>query len=74
MLPCKEVDCCTNVNLPTIMDVLISASPDSRSLVMVALRYVFSRRNVLNDRSHSSEVIGNVHKMHSNLCTYGENI
>ena len=74
MLPCKEVDCCTTVNLPTIMDVLISASPDSRSLVMVALRYVFSRRNVLNDRSHSSEVIGNVHKMRSNLCTYGENI
>ena len=21
MLSCKEVDCCTNVNLPTIMDV-----------------------------------------------------
>ena len=22
MLPCKEVDCCTSVNLPTIMDFL----------------------------------------------------
>ena len=38
----------------------ISASPDSPSLVMVALREVFSHCNVLKDRSHSAEVIGNV--------------
>ena len=44
----------------------IRASPDSRSLVIVARRYVFSLRNVLNDRSHSAEAIGNVHKMRSN--------
>ena len=54
----------------------IRASPDSRSLVIIPLKYVFNRRgrrNVLNDRSHSTDVIGNVHKMRSNLCTFGKN-
>ena len=43
----------------------INASPDSRSLDMVDLRYVFNLLSVLNERSHSVDVIGNVHKMHS---------
>ena len=41
----------------------INASPDSRSLDMVDLRYVFNLLNVLNEHSHSADVIGNVHKM-----------
>ena len=43
----------------------INASPDSRSLDMVDLRYVFNLLSVLNERSHSADVIGNVHKMRS---------
>ena len=41
----------------------INASPDSRSLDMVDLRYVFNLLNVLNEHSHSADVIGNVHKI-----------
>ena len=41
----------------------INASEDSRSLDMVDLRYVFNLLSVLNERSHSADVIGNVHKM-----------
>ena len=41
----------------------IKASPDSRSLDMVDLRYVFNLLSVLNERSHSADVIGHVHKM-----------
>ena len=41
----------------------INASPDSRSLDMVDLRYVFNLRSLLNERSHSGDVIGNVHRM-----------
>ena len=41
----------------------IRARPYSRSLVMLDLKYrVFGRRIVLNDRSHSADEIGNVHK------------
>ena len=40
----------------------INASPDSRSLDMVDLRYVFNLLSALNERSHSADVIGNVHK------------
>ena len=42
----------------------INASPDSRSLDMVDLTYVFNLLSVLNERSHSADVIGNVHKMY----------
>ena len=71
MLPCKTVYGCTYVNLPTGC----SLEQVQRSLVIVALKYVFNRCNVLNDRSHSTDVIGNVHKMRtlSNLCTFGKN-
>ena len=41
----------------------INASPGSRSLDMVDLRYVFNLLSVLNELSHSADVIGNVHKM-----------
>ena len=41
----------------------INASPDSRSPDMVDLRYVFNLLSVLNEHSHSADVIGNVHKM-----------
>ena len=40
----------------------INTSPDSRSLDMVDLRYVFNLLSALNERSHSADVIGNVHK------------
>ena len=33
----------------------INASPDSRSLDMVDLRYVFNLRSLLNERSHSGD-------------------
>ena len=33
----------------------INASPDSRSLDMVDLRYVFNLLSVLNERSHSAD-------------------
>ena len=51
----------------------INASPDSRSLDMVDLRYVFNLLNVLNERSHSADVIGNVHKMHIEVWMLGKN-
>ena len=38
------------------------ASPDSRSLDMVDLRYVFNLLSVLNERSHLADVIGKVQK------------
>ena len=41
----------------------INASPDCRSLDMVDLGYVFNLLSVLNERSHSADVMGNVHKM-----------
>ena len=41
----------------------INASPNSRSLDMVDLGYVFNLLSGLNERSHSAEVIGNVHKI-----------
>ena len=41
----------------------INASPDSHSLDMVDLRHVFILLSALNERSHSVDVIGNVHKM-----------
>ena len=41
----------------------INASPNSRSLDMVDLRYVFILLSVLNERSHSADVIGNVYKI-----------
>lgn len=49
----------------------IRVSFDFRSLVIVVRRYVFSLRNVLNDRLYFVEVIGNVYKMRSNLCIFG---
>ena len=51
----------------------INASPDSRSLDMVDLRYVFNLLNVLNARSHSADVIGNVHKMRIKVWMLGKN-
>ena len=39
---------------------LINASPASRSLDMVNLRYVFNLLSVLNECSHSADVIGNM--------------
>ena len=41
----------------------INASPDSSSLDMVDLRYVFNLLSVLNECSHSADSIGNMHKM-----------
>ena len=40
----------------------INATPDSRSLDMVNLL------SVLNEHSHSADVIGNVHKMRIKVC------
>ena len=52
----------------------INASPDSRSLDMVDLRYVFNLLSVLNERSHSADVIGNVHKMRIKVWMLGLSI
>jgi len=41
----------------------INASPDSRSLDMVDLMYVFNLLSILNERSHSADAIGNAHKI-----------
>ena len=41
----------------------INASPDSSSLDMVDLRYVFNLLSVRNECSHSADSIGNMHKM-----------
>ena len=51
----------------------INASPDSRSLDMVDLRYVFNLLNVLIERSHLADVIGNVHKMRIKVWMLGKN-
>ena len=51
----------------------INASPDSRSLEMVNLSYVFNLLRVLNERSHSADVIGNVHKMRIKVWMLGKN-
>ena len=51
----------------------INASPDSRSLDMVDLRYVFNLLSVLNEHSHSADVIGKVHKMRIKVCMLGKN-
>ena len=52
---------------------LINASPASRSLDMVDLRYVFNLLSVLNERSHSADVIGNVHNMQIKVWMLGKN-
>ena len=51
----------------------IKASPDPRSLEMVDLRYVLNLRSVLNERSHSADIIGNMHKMGIMLWMLGKN-
>ena len=51
----------------------INASPDSRSLDMVDLRYVFNPLSVLNERSHLADVIGNVHNMRIKVWMLGKN-
>ena len=50
-----------------------NASPDSRSLDMVDLRYVFNLLSVLNKRSCSADFIGNVHKMRIKVWMLGKN-
>ena len=40
---------------------------------MVDLRYVFNLLSVLNERSHSADVIGNVHKMRIKVWMLGKN-
>ena len=64
MLSCKNVNCykCNNVYLSFVMT-CIRARTDSPSLVMVAPKRVFSRRNVLKNRS---DVIVDVHKILTN--------
>ena len=51
----------------------INASSDSRSLDMVDFRYVFNLLSVLNERSYSADVIGNVHKMWIKVWMFGKN-
>ena len=52
----------------------INASLDSRSLDMVDLRYVFNLLSALNERSHSTDVIGNVpQKMQIKVWMLGKN-
>ena len=52
---------------------LINASLDSCSLDMVDFRYVFNLLSVLNERSHSADVIGKVHKMQIKVWMLGKN-
>ena len=40
---------------------------------MVDLRYVFNLLSVLNERSHSADIIGNVHKMRIKVWILGKN-
>ena len=61
-----------SVVIPVLL-MFINASPDSRSLDMVNLRYVFNLLSVLNERSHSADVIGNVHKMRIKVWMLGKN-
>ena len=49
----------------------INASPDSRSLDII--RYVFNLLSVLNERSHSADVIGDVYKMRIKVWMLGKN-
>ena len=51
----------------------INASPDSHSLDMVNLRCFFNLLSVLNERSHSADVIGNMHKMQIKVWMLGKN-
>ena len=50
----------------------INASPDSRSLDMVNLRYVFNLLSVLNECSCSADSIGNMHKMRIKVWMLGK--
>ena len=61
-----------SVVIPVLL-MFINARPDSRSLDMVNLRYVFNLLSVLNERSHSADVIGNVHKMRIKVWMLGKN-
>ena len=52
----------------------INASPDSRSLDMVPETwYVFNLLSVLNECSHSADIIGNMHKMRIKVWMLGKN-
>ena len=51
----------------------INASPDSRSLDVGDLRYVFNLLSALNESSHSPYDIGNVHKMRIKVWMLGKN-
>ena len=51
----------------------INASPDPRLLDMVNLRYAFNLLSVLNERSHSADVIGSVHKLRIEVWMLGNN-
>ena len=66
------LDIYVSVVIPVLL-MFINASPDSRSLDMVNLRYVFNLLSVLNERSHSADVIGNVHKMRIKVWMLGKN-
>ena len=61
-----------SVVIPVLL-MFINTRPDSRSLDMVNLRYVFNLLSVLNERSHSADVIGNVHKMRIKVWMLGKN-
>ena len=61
------------VVIPVLL-MFINASPDSRSLDMVNLGYVFNLLSVLNEHSHSADVIGNVHKMRIKVWMLGKNL
>ena len=66
------LDIYVSVVIPVLL-MFINASPDSRSLDMVNLRYVFNLLSVLNERSHSADVIGNMHKMRIKVWMLGKN-
>ena len=66
------LDIYVSVVIPVLL-MFINASPDSCSLDMVNLRYVFNLLSVLNERSHSADVIGNVHKMRIKVWMLGKN-
>ena len=62
----------TCLSLPRYL-CLGDASSDSHSLDMVDLRYIFNLLSVLNERSHSADVIGNVHKIWIKVWMLGNN-
>lgn len=68
MLSHKNVNCFAKVYLPVQM-ACIRIQTLACCMVMVAFKLVLSWRNinVLNDRSHSTDVIGNVHKIGSRM-------